>query len=569
MKGVASRRVAVEALTKVESSGAYANIALNEAFKHHQLSERDRAFVTLIVQGVLRHQTELDELIAGVSSQPLAQMPVLLKNTLRVAMFQLTHLKDIPESAVLNTATEVAKLTGHKGTAKFVTGVLRGYLKKVKHEDAPDEHVPGARTAGSRPAARPAAKSPSGKQPANVTPPAAEEPPEEKPPGETLHEHGTPQSEVEFLGGEHGAKERAKHPHAPPLSSAAAHQDRTPAQRLAAQYSMPQWLVERWLSRYSETETERLLASTQAVPLLTVRVCETAVETEALVKILESAGIKLRRGDLVDSCLIIEDRGECKGPIDKLPGYSDGLFTVQDEAAAFASKVVDAKPGETIIDLCAAPGGKTVHMAEMMENKGRVIAVDIHANRLNLLRQTRQRLGLTNIEIFQEDGTTFSAGFSADRVLVDAPCTGTGVINRRSDIRVNRQPPDLDKLQALQQKLLSNAATMLKPGGVLVYATCSIEPEENEHNLAWFLDKYRNFALESIAPYVSSTDLRQRWKEELEQGWIQLLPTRHKTSGFFVARLKKNVSETFQGVRVEETIAELTRATRQNVPAPP
>ncbi|HEY9793637.1 MAG TPA: SAM-dependent methyltransferase, partial [Candidatus Obscuribacterales bacterium] len=278
----------------------------------------------------------------------------------------------------------------------------------------------------------------------------------------------------------------------------------------------------RWLEQRGREQTEALLKFSQAVPPLTVRACESGITTDALVNLFTSHGIKVRRGELVDSCLIIEDRGKYKGPVDKLPGYADGLFIVQDEAAAFASQAVDAKPGETIIDLCAAPGGKAVHMAEMMEGKGRVLAVDLHENRLNLLKQTRQRVGLTNIQVYAADGTTFDPGVPADRVLIDAPCMGTGVINRRSDLRFKRQAPDVEALVELQKRLLSHAAGLVRDGGVLVYSTCSIEPEENEKNLQWFLDKFPSFQLSSLRPFAAPGFGQGPHGDQLERGWIQL-----------------------------------------------
>jgi len=458
LKGVASRTLAVEVLGKVETDKAFANLALAAAFKKQSLSERDRAFATALVQGVLRHRDQLDEVIAAHSTQPLNKMEVALRNNLRVAIFQLTHMTDIPPSAVVNTATEIGKAIGrHIGISKFVAGLLRGYLRNRDTKQLE---------------------------------PASD---------------------------------------APELS---------PVERLSKRYSLPSWLVTRWLGQYGEEETVKLLEYSQSVPQLTVRACESGITPEGLANVFEGKGITARKGELVEGCLIIEDRGHCKGPIEKLPGYAEGLFIVQDEAAAFVSQVVDAKPGEMIVDLCAAPGGKTINMAEMMEDTGRVLAVDIQESRLELLKQTCQRVGLKNIEVITADGTTYKPDTKADRVLLDAPCTGTGVINRRSDLRYQRSAPDISRLIELQRKLLDNAANMLKDDGILVYATCSLEPEENEENLKWFLEKHPEFQPDPITPYVPQSFL-ERDRAAFDRGWIQLIPTRHNVSGFFVARLRK------------------------------
>jgi 16S rRNA (cytosine967-C5)-methyltransferase len=458
MKGLSSRKLAVEVLTKVEVDGAFANLALSSAFKRKSLPERDRAFVTALVQGVLRHRDELDADIAGVASQPLKKMTPVVRNLLRVAVFQLKYMSDIPPSAVLDTAIEIGKTTAHAGIGKFVSGVLRAYLRD-------------------------------GQSPVGEHAPAGEQ----------------------------------------------------SAEQLATRYSLPLWLVQRWLDTRGRDETIKLLEYSQTVPPLTVRVCESGITSDALLNIFESHGIKARRGALVESCLIIEDRGKYKGPIDKLPGYADGLFIVQDEAAAFASRVVDPRPGDMVLDLCAAPGGKAIHMAELMDGKGKVIAVDIHESRLNMLRQTRQRVGLTNIETVAADGTEYAPAGKIDRVLIDAPCTGTGVINRRSDLRFKREAPDLQSLVELQKRLLGHAAGLLQSGGILVYSTCSIEPEENEEVMNWFLAQQPEFQLSSLRPYAAPA-FAQQHAAELDRGWIQLLPTTHDLSGFFVARFEKNHS---------------------------
>lgn len=459
MKGVAARRVAVEVLLKVEQDSAYANLALNAVFeKKHQMSERDRAFATFLVQGVLRHRGELDEAIRPFLKRPMDKLAASLRNVLRLGVFQLLHATDIPPSAVLNTSAEVAKLMGHAGNASVTTAVLRNFLRQMEEQRGTDGSI-----------------------------------------GE------------------------------PTINS----------EQLSARYGVSEWLVDKWKNTFGEDECMKLLAYSQSVPPLTLRVSTASITAEGLSEILERKGIKVRRGHLVPDCLVVEDRKAVRGPMEKLPGFNEGLFIVQDEAAAFVSEVVDAKPGETIVDLCAAPGGKTVHLAEKMENKGRVIAVDIHANRLNLLKETRTRLGLTNIEIKVADGVEFMPDREANKVLLDAPCTGTGVINRRTDLRFRREAPHLDDLVQLQRKLLAQSAKMIAPGGELVYSTCSIEPEENEQNIAWFLEQHPDFQFDDIRSYVPAELRDQYFAGTTNYGAVQLMPTRHGVSGFYVAKLKK------------------------------
>jgi 16S rRNA (cytosine967-C5)-methyltransferase len=459
--GLASRRLAVEVLIGVECEGAYANLALASGFKRTKLSDRDRAFVTALVQGVIRHRAQIDKHISDISSQPLEKMPPFLRNALRLSVFQIEHMPDIRQSAVVDTCAKLVRSVGHEGQVKFANAILRNFLRQ-REKFVANEVVP-----------------------------------------------------LNF-------------------------------EQLPTSYSMPMWLVEKWLKTWGPDETKLLLEHTQKIPDQVIRVCQQAITVEGLQDILEGNGLKITRSKLVDSCLIITDRGSFRGPLQKLPGYAEGLFTIQDEPAAFVSIAVDPKPGELIVDLCAAPGGKTLHMAEMMENKGRVIAVDSHSSRLNLLRKNRQRLGITNVETFVADGRSFISEKPADRVLLDAPCTGTGVINRRSDIRFHREAPDVVRLVELQRQLLDHASTLVKPGGILVYSTCSIEPEENDENIRWFLEQHKDFQAESLAPFIPS-NLMAEWSaagllDDLERGWLTLMPSRHGTSGFFVCRLVRKPS---------------------------
>ena len=482
VKGVAARRLAVEVLLKVEQESAYANLALNSAFDDHKLSERDRAFATFLVQGVLRHRGELDETLTPLLKRPLEKLSASLRNVLRVGLFQLVHAKDIPPPAVLNTSAEIAKRMGHAGNASVATAVLRNYLRS---------------------------------QPAEGEPVAG--------------------------GGSEGADEEdSTNSSESPSSSDTAAQACTSDEKMATRYSVSPWLVAKWRATFGEEESRQLLEFSQTVPELTLRVCTSGITPEGLSDILTAKGIKVRQGRLVPSCLVVEDRKAVRGPMEKLPGFNEGLFVVQDEPAAFVSEVVDAKPGDLVVDLCAAPGGKTLHIAEMMENKGRVIAVDLHANRLNMLREGRTRLGFQNIEIKTADGVDFMPDRLANKVLLDAPCTGTGVINRRSDLRFRREEPHLEELVTLQRKLLEQAAKMTAPGGVLVYSTCSIEPEENQRNVDWFLENHSDFEYDDIRGYFPE-ELREKWfkGDNTKHGAIQLMPTRHGVSGFYVAKLKK------------------------------
>jgi 16S rRNA (cytosine967-C5)-methyltransferase len=273
-----------------------------------------------------------------------------------------------------------------------------------------------------------------------------------------------------------------------------------------------------------------------------------SITTDGLIDIFRSKGMKVEKSRLMPDCIIVLDRGPFSGPINKLPGYDEGLFVVQDDASALVATILSAKSGQTIADLCAAPGGKSLQLGEIMENKGRVVAVDNSEKRLSLLGKERRRLSLTNIEAVVADGTKYKPEQAVDAVLLDAPCSGTGVINRRSDLRWHREEKDIESLVKTQRALLENAAAMLKPGAVLVYSTCSMEKEENQDNIDWFIQTHSGFKLDNMEPFMNQ-ELLQSWSAEshwsetqkqLRDGYIQLLPSRHGCSGFFICRIKRD-----------------------------
>ena len=209
--------------------------------------------------------------------------------------------------------------------------------------------------------------------------------------------------------------------------------------------------------------------------------------------------------------------------------FRGGMFTVQDESAALPCLLLDPRPGDRVIDLCAAPGGKTTNLAEIMRNEGEVVAVDRHEAKLGLIRASCDRLGLTNVSLLAADSAALETA-PADRVLLDAPCSGLGVLAKKPDIKWKRDVSDILKLTKIQAGLLENAARLVKPGGVLVYSTCTVEPDENEEMVAAFLARHGEFALESAAPFVSSDLVNAA-------GFVETFPHRHGMDGSFAARL--------------------------------
>jgi 16S rRNA (cytosine967-C5)-methyltransferase len=215
-----------------------------------------------------------------------------------------------------------------------------------------------------------------------------------------------------------------------------------------------------------------------------------------------------------------------------LKSFQEGKFLVQDDSSQWVARVLDPKPGESVLDLCAGVGGKSTHIAERMDNQGRVTAVDTSADRLSLLTENSRRLGAAIIHPDLLDAREAGKKYfeSADRVLVDAPCSGLGVVRRRPDLRWSKREADVrETLPRLQADLLRAAALCLKPGGVLVYSTCTLEPEEDEGVVRTFLAERADFQIEP-PPAPGATP----------EGYVQLWPHRHDTDGFFIARLRKS-----------------------------
>ena len=225
-----------------------------------------------------------------------------------------------------------------------------------------------------------------------------------------------------------------------------------------------------------------------------------------------------------------------EGPynFDKSRLFKEGKIIIQEEASALASILLDPKPGETVVDLCAAPGGKTTHMAELMKNKGTIYAFDIDAARLKRMKMLLKRMGITIVKIYQEDAREapkiLGKNF-ADKVMVDAPCTSTGTIAKNPELRWRIQPDKLGEIVDLQKSILEAGVKLLKPGGRLLYCTCSVFVEEGEEVVKWILNKYPRMKLVELkGPYEPS-----RWLPGTMRAW----PHKHDTIGFFYALLEK------------------------------
>ncbi len=434
------RGTAVRILNRVERTDSYLDKVLDAELKSGELSDLDKGLLSEIVHGVLRWQNRLDWVLNGFSHGNFAKSEINIKNTLRVALYQVLFLDRVPHSAAVNEGVEFIKRIRGEKPAGLVNAVLRNIIRNID----------------------------------GIRYPLPEE---------------------------------------------------DPVQHLAVYYSHPHWMVRRWVARFGVEETKRFLIAANERPSLSLRINRLKIEPGAFLGLLDQKGIPYQGSTYIDHFV----RVKALAGIGQMDLFRGGMFTVQDESAALPCLLLDPAPGERVIDLCAAPGGKTTNLAEMMRNGGEVVAIDRHEAKLGLIRASADRLGLKNVRLMEADSSTLEAE-PADRVLLDAPCSGLGVLAKKPDMKWKRDVSDILKLTKIQRDLLENAARLVRPGGVLVYSTCTVEPDENEDIVRDFLSRHGEFTLEGADRYVSRDLVNAA-------GFVETFPHRHGMDGSFAARL--------------------------------
>lgn len=304
------------------------------------------------------------------------------------------------------------------------------------------------------------------------------------------------------------------------------------AEYLSVAYSHPLWLVRMWVAYYGYEETEAICAYDNQSPDVTIRVNTLKTNKTDLKQMLEKAGVEVKEGHVSEYALHLTKTAD----LSRLEAFQKGLFHVQDESSQLAVKILDPRKGESILDMCAAPGGKSFTMAETMENQGRLLSCDIYEHKIELMEEGAERLGIGIMECSVKDGAEAEEERELfDRVLVDAPCSGLGLMRKKPDIRLKKDGNEIDSLTGIQRKILENAAGHVKKGGVLVYSTCTLCRKENEKNLEWFLQNHPDFTAEDITKF-----LPEDWKvEAAEKGYLTLLPHKTGTDGFFISRMRR------------------------------
>jgi 16S rRNA (cytosine967-C5)-methyltransferase len=452
MKVETPRDLALRVLNDLSRKSGFSSSSLDNLFKSRpSLEERDRAFISQLVQGSIRWKARLDWAIQQTSDSPLKKISIPVLNILRLALYQVFFLDRVPESAAVNEAVKQAKKRNPPYVVSFVNAVLRKACRKKGQLSFPDRH-------------------------------------------------------------------------------------KNPVGYLSVFHSYPEWLVKKWIREWGIDFAEALLEAQNQFPALTVRCNPLKIKRGDLIRRLED------ENGIVGKPTLYSPQGvflpDFRGKVDQNRAFRDGLFQVQDEAAQMTSILLSPAAGDCILDLCAGYGGKTTHLAELMGDRGKVIALDMNHTRLVSLATNAARLGIRSAVAVAADAVRNLPSLLRepfDRIVVDAPCSGLGVISRHPDGKWNKKEEDIPRLAQMQKAILSNGCALLRPGGTLLYVTCTLSREENEEVIEACLADNKGMSL---------LDLRDRaplWAKDLidDRGFLRTFPHRHHMDGFFGALLRK------------------------------
>ena len=431
------REVALLALLQIWEEGAYTAIALNRILRQVRLEEYDRRFATELVNGAVKAKGALDFVLQQMVRRPLQKLEPAVYCILHLGLYQIFYLERIPDPAACNESVKLAKKFSHKGTDKFVNGVLRGSIRQK----------------------------------------------------ESLWE----KIQKDF----------------------------------SLRVSHPRWMVERWQKQFGNDETEALCCWDNEPANLCLRVNPLMTTRDAFLQDLREMGCDAEVSLWCADGIVMTRSPGLPVLLQKFPH----CFYVQDESSMLPAAVLQPEAGEHVLDMCAAPGGKTTHIAALMENTGQVTACDIYPHKLKLIEENAKRLKLENIKTELQDGTALREEWiiAFDRVLVDAPCSGLGVLRRRAEARWTKTEKDVREFPLLQQNILENAGRYVKPGGVLVYSTCTLEEEENGKLIRRFLQNHRE--------WKQSGFIHPRTGKMVKE--LQLYPQRDSVDGFYLTLLQK------------------------------
>lgn len=437
---VNARELSLEMIVEVLERGGYSHVVLRNVLdKHAYLDKRERAFIARLAEGTIEYRIQLDAVLNRFSKMPVKRMKPLIRNLLRMSLYQILYMDSVPDSAACNEAVKLAQKKGFHGLKGFVNGVLRGILRE---------------------------------------------------------------------------------------------RDKITFSEMSEKYSMPQWIIDEWKKEYPDQVVEVILKQFLEKRPISIRCDIHKISRDELAERLDSEGVTVYKPEFPEEALEIEDVDSISG----LKAFKEGLFQVQDISSMLVGKIAAPKKGDYIIDVCAAPGGKAIHLAELLDGTGKVEARDLTEYKVSLIQENIERSGLKNINTVCMDALQLDVHSQgkADIVIADLPCSGLGVIGKKPDIKYRMTMNQIQELQQLQRDILNTVHTYLKAGGVLVYSTCTISRKENKENVEWFLENYP-FELIGIEDSVSA----KLYSDTKEKGYLQLIPGIHNTDGFFIAKFKR------------------------------
>ncbi|MGN0414887.1 MAG: 16S rRNA (cytosine(967)-C(5))-methyltransferase RsmB [Agathobacter sp.] len=446
---VNTRSLALEMLMEVNEKGQYSHLILRQVLEKYQyLDKKERAFLTRLFEGTVEKGITLDYVINCFSKTRVQRMKPLIRNLLRMSVYQLLYMDGVPDCAAINEAVKLARKRGFSGLSGFVNGVLRSVARGKNNITWPQER-------------------------------------------------------------------------------------KNPIEAFSVCYSVPEWIVEEWMHDYGRDKTVAILEGLSGETVgaagakgpketllpksgLTVRTNLNRCTPEELRERLESEGIQVEEIPGIPYAFALSGIDYLAG----LNSFAEGLFYVQDVSSMMVAQTAGPRPGDYVIDVCAAPGGKSTHMAELMQGTGMVEARDLTEYKVGLIEENRIRHGLTNLRAVQMDALVYDGDSheKADVLVCDLPCSGLGVMAKKTDIRYKMTKEKAGELVLLQRQILDVVCDYVKPGGILLYSTCTIRKAENEDNVHWFLAKHPEFSLETMR---------------------QMYPGETGNDGFFLAKMEK------------------------------
>lgn len=434
-----ARLTVVKLLLKMESGGSYSNILLDSAFNESGLSERDKAFAAALFYGVTERKMTLDFIISQYCSSGISSLKPEVLTVLRCGVYQILHMKSVPDSAAVNESVKLCKKLKQFGATGLVNGLLRSFLRNDKR--------------------------------------------------------------VDYSG--LGAVER-----------------------LAMEYSAPQWIARKFLEEYGEENAVKALNASLGAPPVYARANTTKVSDSELVDALKKEGVTAQVNPRLAGCVRIEKTGD----LEKLSAFREGLFHIQDVSSQLCCHTLRPILNETVLDICAAPGGKSFTLAELMGNSGKVIAMDLYEQRVGLIDKGAARLGLRIVEGRVNNASRFNEELpQADRVLCDVPCSGLGVIRRKPEIKY-KDEKEFEELPRLQKAILDISSGYVKVGGTLVYSTCTLSRAENDEVAQAFAEAHPEFS--PIVQPIPYADAESSYKRTF-------FPEEDGGDGFFTASFRR------------------------------